>query len=199
MRGARGFGTLGGVLVITPAAVGRPAYARMARDAVIRTVLPGRALPADIPDSPALRRAILADALPTGAQATGLIAAWAHGAAQLPAVADVRTPQGRRPRVMHPPLPLVIHAVGAVPVADGVRPEIAPLAVALVDALRWGPRAAAVDAVRAAIDAGAVGLDDMRAWVESAWRSRSAGEIRETWPIVSCGQGRLAPVTRRAS
>ncbi|WP_084103625.1 hypothetical protein [Demequina sp. NBRC 110056] len=172
------------MLIVTPEAVGRVAYGRMARDGVIRSVLPGRALPADVIDAPPLRRTLLATLVPCGAQATGLAAAWAHGCGALPTVLQVRTAAGRRVRSARLPLALEQHAVGLAHVDDGSPARIAPLEVALVDALRWSGTADALTAVRAAVASGATSLARLEAVVDETCRVRVPEGLSAAWSDV---------------
>lgn len=159
--------------------VGAIAYGRMQRDGAIRTVIPGLALPQDVPDSPAVRRAVLQRSVPTGCQVTGLGVLWALGYAPVPAALDVRTAPGRHVRNWRETMPLVFHGVGILIGTDG-RVAFTGLATAMADALRWAPLELAVPAVlrafsdqpgqtRAGLRASvAAGLDsDMRG--QSAW------------------------------
>ncbi|MFV0633524.1 hypothetical protein [Demequina sp.] len=194
--------------MVTPRSVGRVAYARMARDGVIRPLLPGQALPGDIEDVPAVRRAALARVLPAGTQATGLAAAWAHGVGDRPESLELRCHARRRPRQANPPLMTTCHAVGVIPADDGTDLPVAPLPVALVDALRWGPLSDAVPTVAAALDRGLVTWADLEPWRRKAVSSRSPSNIHDAWTVLvtyraiqrdTSTQGLRAPVTRRAS
>ncbi|WP_062133589.1 hypothetical protein [Demequina aestuarii] len=115
--------------------IGRLAYGRLVRDSVIAPLLPGVALPLDIPDSAAIRRRVLAECVPAGCQATGMAALWAHGVGERPAVIDIRCPVGRHVRAWTAPVPVVFHGVGIAaphsPVAD--------VTTATADARRWPP------------------------------------------------------------
>ncbi|MDN4481657.1 hypothetical protein [Demequina muriae] len=123
--------------------IGRLAYGRLVRDRVITPLLPGVALPLDIPDTPAIRRRVLADAVPTGCQATGAAALWAHGVGARPAVIDIRCPVGRHVRSWSAPLPVAFHGVGI----TAPHSPVADVATATADARRWAPATGASEAV----------------------------------------------------
>ncbi|WP_084037804.1 hypothetical protein [Demequina sp. NBRC 110053] len=168
------------MLFVTPRQVGRIEYGRMVRDGIIRTLIPGHALPAGIPDSPPLRRTMLGALVPAGAQVTGLAAAWAHGCGDLPTVVHVRTDPRRRVRSMSFPLPLEQHGVGIAATGDGFPGAIAPLEVALVDAMRWSPEAATA-CVRSSLRSGAVLRERIDARVAEVTRARASPELEGAW------------------
>lgn len=130
--------------------VGAVTYGRLQRDGAIRTLIPGVALPHDVPDSPGLRRHVLQRRVPAGCQVTGLGALWVAGLAPAPVALDVRTPLGRHVRNWHTGLPLIFHAVGLV--AETTTPRCAAgvgftdIATASADTLRWAPLEHAVPA-----------------------------------------------------
>ena len=132
--------------------VGAVAYGRMQRDGAIRTVIPGLALPHDVPDSPAVRRAALQRAIPAGCQVTGLGVLWASGYSPLPTVLDVRTALGRHVRNWRETIPLEFHAVGTWPEVERGTGFI-KLGAAMADALRWAPLELAVPSVLSALGA----------------------------------------------
>ncbi len=127
--------------IVTRADVGRLSYGRMLRDRVITPLLPGIALPLDVPDSPAVRRHVLGTCVPAGCQATGDAALWAHGVAPVPSVIHVRCAPGRHVRQWQAPLPAAFHGVGVV----GLGAAVADIATATADAVRWPSEPLAVD------------------------------------------------------
>lgn len=132
--------------------VGAVAYGRMQRDGAIRTLIPGVALPHDVPDSPSLRRYVLQRAIPAGCQVTGVAVLWAEGYAQLPGSVDVRAPVGRHVRNWTPTIPLVFHTVGTLSSHDD-SPALTGLIAAIADSLRWAAAEIAVPAVVNALTA----------------------------------------------
>ncbi|MFN3866626.1 MAG: hypothetical protein ACK4MD_07925 [Demequina sp.] len=123
--------------IVKQAEIGRLAYGRLIRDGVIAPLLPGIALPLDVPDVPSVRRHVLAGCVPAGCQVTAEAALWAHGMRELPSVIDVRCAVGRHVRNWSAPLPVVFHGVGVAPPGTAV----ADLATATADARRWADSA----------------------------------------------------------
>lgn len=136
--------------LVERAQVGAVAYGRLQRDGAIRTLIPGLALPQDVPDSPGMRRHVLQRCVPAGCQVTGLGALWTAGFAAAPAALDVRTALGRHVRNWHTTLPLTFHAVGLLPTAseshDSDSVGVGSIGAATADALRWAPLELAVPA-----------------------------------------------------
>lgn len=141
--------------LVERAQIGAVAYGRLQRDGAIRTLIPGLALPHDVPDSPSVRRAALHRCVPAGCQVTGLGALWAAGLAPSPHALDVRTTVGRHIRNWQPRLPLTFHAVGLA--LSGARPSasdgtsVTDVGVGIADALRWAPLAQAIPAAAQAL------------------------------------------------
>ncbi|MFW2514340.1 hypothetical protein ACNI3K_11230 [Demequina sp. SO4-13] len=119
--------------IVTRAEVGRLAFGRLVRDGIVAPLIPGVALPRDVPDAPRVRRHVLAQCVPLGCQATGAAALWAHGEADTPSVIHARGPAGRHVRNWTGPLPVVFHGVGVAPPGGAV----ADVDTAVADALRW--------------------------------------------------------------
>ncbi|MFW7415213.1 hypothetical protein [Demequina sp. SO4-18] len=129
--------------IVTRADVGRLAFGRLVRDGIVVPLLPGIALPRDIPDVPAVRRHVLGACVPVGCQATGAAALWAHGAAEAPSVIHARHRAGRHVRNWSGPLPVVFHGIGVAPPGGAV----ADAATASRDASRWAEPPQPADAV----------------------------------------------------
>lgn len=130
--------------------VGTVAYGRLQRDGAIRTLIPGLALPADVPDSPALRRHVLRRCIPHGCQVSALGALWVHGLAPSPTSLDIRVPKGRHVRNWRETMPLTYHAVG-VQSGESLSAGFVALATAIADALAWSPLELAVPAATRAL------------------------------------------------
>lgn len=168
--------------LVNRADVGAVAYGRLQRDGAIRTLIPGVALPSDVPDSPALRRHVLREYFPPGCQVTGLGVLWVHGHTPLPATLNIRAPKGRHVRNWNETLPLVYHAVGELS-PDPHDDAFVSLAPAIADALRWAPLDLAVPAAVSALSqAGEVLTDEVAAAV--AGQLADAEVVRAAWASV---------------
>lgn len=141
--------------------VGAVAYGRLQRDGAIRTLIPGLALPHDVPDSPSVRRHVLRRCIPVGCQVAGMAVLWAHGYCDLPGRVDVRTPVGRHVRNWTETVPLTFHSIGILSEEDRT-PGFTGLAPAIADALRWSAGHTAVPAALNALNkAKAAGASDL--------------------------------------
>lgn len=132
------------------------AYARMVSDHVISPLLPGTALPADIPESPGMRALALRCFIPRHTTVSGLAGLWLREGGHFPDAVDVVGARGLHRTVNPDPLgavPVRFHSGNA---SRESSTRIGGIAVAapercVVDALRWAPAALSVRAASEAV------------------------------------------------
>ena len=177
------------MLLVTPGAVGRPAYARMLRDGTLAPFAPGSARPADVPDSPALRAHHAAGRVPAHTVLTGIAALWVHGlVAVAPPTWHVAGARGLH-RIVDPQL--VFHS--GVTSRLGVTREgcrVAPATRACLDALRWEDLEAAIPVTIAAIRSGDAPLPELRAALsEDSPRGAGIARVRAALATIMVALG----------
>lgn len=134
--------------------VGEAAWHGLHRDGVLAPLWGDLARVADAPETPALRAAALAAAMPSRSVLARASAAWVHTGVDRPGRADVYVRPGSRRgrphplRVVHesPVAPTELVHLGGVPLTS--------LARTAADVARWLPDAAAGRLLRALADAG---------------------------------------------
>ncbi|MDN4474516.1 hypothetical protein QQX09_01450 [Demequina sp. SYSU T00192] len=151
------------MILLRAADVGRPAFARLARQRIVAPHGPGVARPLDVPDSPGLRALAASPRVPAHVVLTGTAALWVHGWVDDAPVAWHAV--GHRGLYRPPHAEVALHS--GVTARMGVRVEgglmLAPPARACVDALRWEEPAVALAAVCGALAAGRIGPPDLEA------------------------------------
>ncbi|WP_062078892.1 hypothetical protein [Demequina globuliformis] len=175
---------------VTASDVGNAAWSRLQRDGLITPLGPLLALPADIPHTPALRRAALSPHVVPGRFVSGAAALWVHVGGAAPRVIDQCSAHARHDRQAWSPWPSRHHLsdrpgdppgfAGDTPAADGAALRVihavpvASPARALIDALRWDELPVAIDcALRAR---SIIGIGEIEAefhWVSTHDRSRA--------------------------
>ena len=175
------------MILVTPADVGRPQFARLLRDGIVAPLAAGVARPLDVPSSPGLR-ALACAHVPRHTVLTGLAALWVYGRW---ARADGSAPQapwhvvGVRGLSRTDDARLAFHSGVTSRMGERTGPiRLAPVARACLDALRWEDETVARAATVAGLAAGWVTAPELRASLacdpaNGAGYGRVAGIVRE--------------------
>lgn len=148
------------MLLVDRSSLGNVAFARLARDGVVRDVLGDWALPLDVPTTRAVRLHMVRPLIPHNAWLSGLAALWLDGHAAAPAALDLVSRRGAHRIVPTPGSPpLRLHAGNVAGVPDADSPPVVTVARACLDALWHSPAAAALPATASALNAGSTSTD----------------------------------------
>ncbi len=147
--------------------VGPVAYGRMTRDRIVHPLLPGIAVPLDIPDVPGVRALALAPLIPRHTVVSGLAGLWVRHGEPFTTTIDVVGARGLHRTVNPEPtsaLSVRFHSGNAINDALDTFSNVgvAPTPRCLVDAMRWAPAPLSIAATTQAVQSNHVTVADIQ-------------------------------------